>query len=94
MEPYLAVDDFYNGIYEGTLAVGQLIEDKYVPPPGPRPTPDLIVVDWRAVAIGVGIFILVAAITKGRVFFWFGNVYKRGGFSGGRSGGGGARGKF
>jgi hypothetical protein len=52
------------------------------------------VVDWRAVAIGVGIFILVSAITKGRVFFWFGNVFKRGGFSGGRSGGGGARGKF
>ena len=92
--PYLAAGDFYSGIYEGTYEVAQRIEDRYQPPPGEHPTPDLIVVDWRAVAIGIGIFILVSAITKGRFLFWFGSIFKRGGFGGGRSGGGGARGGF
>ena len=94
MEPYLRVDDVYHGVNNGTRAVGQLILDKYVPPGGRRSTPDLIVIDWRAVAIGVGIFILVSALTKGRVLLWVGNIFTRGGFGGGRSGGGGARGKF
>ena len=94
MTPYLAAGDFYNGVYEGTLAVGQLIVDKCVPPAGYHPPPDLMVVNWRAVAIGVGIFILVSAITKGRVLLWVGKIFVRGGFGGGRSGGGGARGKF
>ena len=94
MEPNLTVGDFYDAIYDGTFAVGQLIVDKYVPPSGQLPTPDLIVIDWRAVAIGIGIFILVSAVTKGRVLFWFGSIFKRGGFGGGRSGGGGARGGF
>jgi len=94
MEPNLTVDNYYDAVHDGTEAVGQLILDKYVPPTGERPTPDLIVVNWRAVAIGIGIFILLSVITKGRILFWFGNIFTRGGFSGGRSGGGGARGKF
>jgi uncharacterized protein len=92
--PYLAAGDYYGGLYEGTVEVGQRILDRYEPPTGERPTPDLIVVNWRAVAIGVGIFILLSVITKGKILFWFGNIFMRGGFGGGRSGGGGARGKF
>src|SRR2546422_11475604 len=94
MTPYLAAGDFYNGVYEGTLAVGQLIVDKCVPPAGYHPPPDLMVVNWRAGAIGGGIFILVSAIPKGRVLLWVGEIFVRGGFGGGRARGGGARGEF
>ena len=95
MLPYVSAGDFYTGIYNATVAIGQKIVDEYEPGPGAHPPPRLIVIDWRTVAIGVAIFIVVSVITKGRVALWVvGSIFKRGGFGGGRSGGGGASGRF
>jgi len=95
MAPYISAGDFYTGIYNGTVAIGQKILDEYEPGPGSHPRPDLIVIDWRTVAIGVAIFLVISVITKGRLSLWVvGSIFKRGGFGGGRSGGGGASGKF
>lgn len=93
LAPSLAAGDFFNGIYNATVAVGQEIVDKYVPGAPGRP-PALIVIDWGKLALAIAVFLLVAAFSKGRMFLWLGNVHKRGGFSGGRSGGAGARGRF
>ena len=94
MSPAISAGDFYTGVYNGTVLIGQQILDLYVPPSGNHPPPDLNVIDWKSVAIGVGILLLIGVITKGKVFLWFGRIFMRGGFGGGRSGGGGARGGF
>ena len=54
------------------------------------------VFDWRAFAIIVAVFIGVAIVTRGRSLLWVGalfRLFRRGGFGGGRSGGGGASGR-
>jgi uncharacterized protein len=92
LEPPLA-DGFYgDGLYDLTLNMGQYIVDNYEEA---TPTqPSLWVPDWKGIALGVAVAMFLAVITKGRVFFWVGNVFQRGGFGGGRSGGGGARGRL
>jgi len=60
---------------------------------GGRCRSQLWVFDWRGIAVGVAVVLLVGLLTRGRIFLWVGNVLKRGGFGGGRSGGGGAKGR-
>ena len=93
LSPNLTAGDVYSGIYGATLAVGQEIVDTY-DGGNPGRDPQLFVIDWGAVAIAVAVFVGVAILTKGRAVIWLGNFWKRGGFGGGRSGGGGARGRF
>jgi len=93
LDPALAVEDFFTGIYNATLAIGQEIVDNYVPGTAANGPPALFVIDWPKVAITVVVFLVVAAFSRGRVLLWLGNVHRRGGFGGGRSGGGGARGR-
>ena len=94
LDPALAVGDFFTGIYDATLAIGQEIVDNYVPGTAPSGVPSLIVIDWPKLAITIAVFLVVAAFSRGRVLLWLGNINRRGGFGGGRSGGGGARGRF
>jgi len=97
LTPSLGADDVYGGIRDATLAIGQEIVDNYDPGADPYGEPQLFVVDWGAVAIAVGVFLVVAVVTKGRAILWIGallSFWKRGSFGGGRSGGGGARGRF
>ena len=85
--------DYYGGIFNVTLDVGQEIVDNYQPPPGtPTGNASLFGLDWRSIIIGIVIFIAVAVLTKGKAVLWLGNIFKRGGFGGGESGGGGADG--
>jgi len=85
--------DYYGGIFNATLDVGQEIVDNYQPPPGtPTGNASLFGLDWRSIIIGIVIFIAVAVLTKGKAVLWVGNIFKRGGFGGGESGGGGADG--
>lgn len=96
LTPALQSGDFYGGIYDATYAVGSEIVSRY-DAGAANPEPSLIVLDWRAVAIVVGVFLAVSIITRGRSFLWIGafiGLFRRGGFGGGRSGGGGARGKY
>ena len=92
LEPALASGDYGVGLYDLTLAMGQYIVDNYEES---TPTdPALVVFDWKGIAIGVAVALFLGVITKGRIFLWVGNVFKRGGFGGGRSGGGGASGRL
>jgi len=84
--------DYYGGILNATLDVGQEIVDNYQPPPGTTGNASLFGLDWRSIIIGILIFIAVAVLTKGKAVLWIGNIFKRGGFGGGESGGVGADG--
>ncbi len=96
LTPALQAGDFFQGIYDATYQVALEIVTKY-DVGAANPNPALVVVDWKAVAIVAGVFVGVAILTRGRAFLWLGSVvslFRRGRFGGGRSGGGGARGKF
>jgi uncharacterized protein len=94
LEPYLAVDDFYPGIF---YTVGALIEELTAEPSdgggGVQIFPG-ITIDWWHLGLAVVVFVAVAVVTKGRSIIWIGNVLTRGRFGGGSSGGGGAKGRF
>ena len=99
--PYLNSSMYYEGIYNLTLAIGQIIVDEYEgEPPKVKepwyPIPCLPLLWWQLLIVVV-IFVAVSVLTKGRVFlfpFWIFGGRGGGGFGGGRSGGGGARGRF
>lgn len=92
LEPAIGVFDYYGGLYDVTLAMGQDIVDNY-DESGGGGSPQLWVYDWRGIALGVAVVLGVGILTRGRLFLWVGNVFMRGGFGGGRSGGGGASGR-
>ncbi len=96
LTPALQSGDFFTGIYDATYEVANESVSKY--DAGARnPEPALFVWDWKAVALVAGVLVGVGILTRGRAFLWLGGVvrlFRRGGFGGGRSGGGGARGKF
>ncbi|MDX1534536.1 MAG: TPM domain-containing protein [Thermoplasmata archaeon] len=95
LAPGLQVGDYYGGIYDATLALGQEIVDLYDPDlPGDPPVPDLLIFDWEYLVITLVIAIVVAGLTKGGLIPGIGIRWRRGGFGGGRSGGGGARGRL
>jgi uncharacterized protein len=92
--PNLTEGFYYDGIYGLVLALGQEILDSYDPNASTPTEPQLWGIDWKAFVIAAAIFIGVAVLTKGRSVLWLGNFVTRGKFGGGRSGGGGARGKW
>jgi hypothetical protein len=51
-----------------------------------------IPLDWAELCIAGSVLILIMVLTKGRVFFWIGGSLRK--FGGGRTGGGGAGGKY
>lgn len=92
LEPQLAIGDYYAGIYDVTLAIGQEIVDRYEegPPTDPQPW----VIDWGAICIALVVMVIIAGLTRGRVYFlYLPRLFMRGRFGGGRSGGGGASGR-
>ena len=94
LEPYLSQGDYYSGIF---YTVGSII-DAVTSDPGQHAGNKYPVfgyhIDWWELTGAIAIFVFVAALTRGRLFFWIGGVLTRGRFGGGRSGGGGARGRF
>lgn len=93
LEPAINASDYYGGLYDVTLAIGQDIVDNY-DQGGGASNPQLWVLDWRGIALGVAVVVVVGVLTRGRAFLWVGEIFKRGGFGGGRSGGGGASGRL
>lgn len=88
--PALEVGDYYDGLWELTFAVGTEILNNYDPGGGTGQTPRIWVLDWWMVLLLV-ILIALSIVTRGRLLMFLPNLWKRGGFGGGRSGGGGAR---
>jgi len=86
IEPAFASGDLYSGIYNATVQVGQEIVDHYN---GQASNPSLFTWNWKGIAITIAIFLL----TGGSVISLRG-VYRRSGYGGGRSGGGGAEGSY
>jgi len=86
IEPAFASGDLYSGIYNATVQVGQEIVDHYN---GRASNPSLFTWNWKGIAITVAILLL----TGGSVISIRG-IYRRSGYGGGRSGGGGAEGSY
>ncbi len=94
LEPYLATGDYYAGVFYTLEAlVNELISDP------DRINEDgydieLLRIDYWQLAIAIVVLLVLGVLTRGRVFFWIGGILTRGRFGGGRSGGGGAKGRF
>ncbi|MBU1158153.1 MAG: TPM domain-containing protein [Candidatus Thermoplasmatota archaeon] len=94
LEPYLADGDYYPGIFYTLAALvteltndpDRINEDGY--------DVEFFRLDYWQLALAISVIIVVGVLTKGRVFFWIGGIITRGRFGGGRSGGGGAKGRF
>ena len=79
--------DLYSGIYDATLQVGQEIVDHYDGQQGTNPS--LFTWNWKGIGITIAIFLLT-----GGAIVSLGGIYRRSGYGGGRSGGGGAEGSY
>lgn len=94
LEPYLETGDCYPGgfytlealVYELTSDPDRINEDGY--------DIEFLRIDYWQLATAIVVLVVVGVITKGRAFFWIGAIITRGRFGGGRSGGGGAKGRF
>jgi uncharacterized protein len=93
LEPYLETNEYYTGVFYTVAALVDVL------------TADVSQTDggvslfgyhisWKHVAIAVLVFVALAVLTKGRILFWIGGILTLGRFGGGRSGGGGAKGRF
>ncbi|OGS56816.1 MAG: hypothetical protein A3K60_06950 [Euryarchaeota archaeon RBG_19FT_COMBO_56_21] len=100
--PYLAVSDYYSGLYYTTYAVGLEIVTNYSGTPhtseSQYPIPWIPLKTWQ-LAVVIGAIVVLGVLTKGRAFLlWmlFSRNWGGGGknWGGGRSGGGGARGRW
>ena len=92
LEPYLQAGDCYAGVFytvkslasELTSDPGRLNQKGY--------DIQFLRIDYWQLAVAIVVF--VGVLTKGRIFLWLGFVISRGKFGGGRSGGGGSKGRF
>ena len=96
LEPSLVSGDYYAGVYDAAYEVGLKIVTEYDPGSGPRSEPQPVQLDWWPIVLPFLIFVGLAFLSKGRLLLWLGTSirFKRGGFGGGRSGGGGAKGGY
>jgi uncharacterized protein len=94
LEPYLATGDYYSGIfYTVSAMIEQLTTEPAQGGHGFEIFPG-ITIDWWQLGLAMIVMVVIAVITRGRAFIWIGSVLTRGRFGGGRSGGGGAKGRF
>jgi uncharacterized protein len=89
LSPALVTEDYYGGLWDVTYAIGTEILNDYDPGESSG-TPKLWILDWWMVVLLVAL-IALAIVTRGRFLLFLPNLWKRGGFGGGRSGGGGAK---
>lgn len=92
LEPYLEVEDYYPGIFYTVAALTEVLTADSSTDGG-DPLFGWHIDKWQ-LALAIVVLISLAVVTKGRIFFWIGGILTRGKFGGGRSGGGGAKGRF
>jgi len=93
LEPYLATGEYYAGIFYTVAALVEALTEEPSRDSGGIPLFGYHVDTWK-LTVAIVVLVAVAVITRGRIFLWLGNILTRGRFGGGRSGGGGARGRF
>jgi len=91
--PYgLEVEDYYPGIFYTAAALTEVLtEDSSTD--GGDPLFGRHIDKWH-LALAIVVFISLAVVTRGRILFWIGGILTRNKFGEGRSGGGGAKGRF
>jgi len=94
LEPYLSQEDYYSGIFYTVSAIVDVLVSDADQHSGNKYPLFGYHIDWWELASAIAVFVVVAALTRGRILFWIGGVLTRGRFGGGSSGGGGARGRF
>lgn len=94
LEPYLAAEDYYPGIFYTVSAMIEVLVSEPDGSEGGGVSMFGYHVDWWQLGLAVAVVAVVGVITRGRVFLWIGGILTRGRFGGGRSGGGGAKGRF
>ena len=99
--PYFERGALEDGLYEITYAIGTILVNEYTGEPTGKtayPISWVPLKTWQWVVLIVAV-VFLGVVTKGRIFlvvFWIVQILGggRGKFGGGRSGGGGARGRF
>jgi uncharacterized protein len=103
LEPFLAEGDYYSGILYTLAFLGEQVLDHYDegrPPKDKDPSPypiSWLPLTWGQLILVVLVFVAIAVLTQGRVWVWMGGLMHGSGrrrWGGGRSGGGGARGRW
>ena len=90
--PYAEEGDYAYGIYALTAMIAGEIAEEYEEATPHKYPIEWIPLDWPELCCAGSVFIIILVVTKGRVFFWIGGALRK--FSGGKTGGGGAGGKY
>jgi uncharacterized protein len=90
--PHAEIGDYAYGIYALTAVIAGEVAEKYEQASPHKYPIEWIPLDWPELCIAGTVLILIMVLTKGRIFFWIGGSLRK--FSGGRTGGGGAGGKY
>jgi len=90
--PHAEIGDYAYGIYALTAVIAGEIAEKYEEASPHKYPIEWIPLDWPELCIAGSVLIFIMVITKGRVFVWIGGYLRK--LGGGKSGGGGAGGKY
>jgi uncharacterized protein len=90
--PYAEVGDYGYAIYALSVMIASEIAENYEEA-GPHTYPiEGIPLDWPELLIAIAVFVAIMVVTKGQLFIWIGGYLRK--FGGGKTGGGGAGGKY
>jgi uncharacterized protein len=90
--PHAEMGDYGYGIYALTVMIASEIAENYEKAEPHRYPIDWIPLEWPQLILAFLILVGIMVITKGKVFIWIGGYLRK--FSGGKTGGGGAGGKY
>ncbi len=90
--PYAEVGDYGYGIYALTAVLAAEIAENYEQAEPHRYPIEGIPLDWPELCISFFVFVVIMVLTRGRLFVWIGRYLRK--FGGGKTGGGGAGGKY
>jgi uncharacterized protein len=90
--PYAEEGDYAYAIYALAVMLASEVAENYEEGESHRYPIEGIPLEWPQLCLAVFVFIAIIIITRGQLFLWIGGLLRR--FGGGKTGGGGAGGKF
>ena len=90
--PHAEVGDYGYGIYALTAVIAGEIAEQYEEPEPHKYPVEGIPLDWPELCIAFFILVIIMVLTKGKLYVWIGRSLRK--FGGGKTGGGGAGGKY